>query len=162
MSLDLPEGALRVQNFLTQKGSDATVRLLPETTATALDAATTLGVPVKHIGKSIVFKSESGEVLVAVVCGNHRVDVKLLAENLKTENFKPVRADDVKSLTGYVIGGVSPFGLPANIKVVVDTHLKEFTHCYVAAGHPKAVVRIAIDELIALTDARVETVVATN
>jgi Cys-tRNA(Pro) deacylase len=157
MDLTLPEGAQRVQSFLTKKGSDARVRLLPASTATALDAATALGVPVSRIGKSIVFRSEKG-VAVVVVGGDKLVDVASLADKLGVSNVKSLRAEDVKSHTGYVIGGVSPFGLPPTIAVIVDEQLKTFPYCYVAAGHPKAVVRVEFNSLVALTNARVETI----
>lgn len=151
----LPEGAQRVQDFLTRNGSDAVVRLLPESTATALEAAAALNVPVSHIGKSIVFDSEKG-VIVAVVCGDQRVDTACVAAILEVVNLKPLRAEGVKKETGFVIGGVSPFGLPPNVRIIVDARLKTFARCYVAAGHPKAVVGIDFNSLVALTGAQVE------
>lgn len=157
MGLGLPEGAQRVQDFLSEKGSNANVSLLPETTATALDAAFALGVPVKYIGKSIAFESENG-IVVAVICGDQRVDVLSLAATLDTAYVKPLRAEAVRTYTGYVIGGVSPLALPSNIEILIDGDLATFTYCFVAAGHPKAVVRIEVEELIALTNARVASI----
>src|SRR6516225_6134046 len=107
---DLPDGALRVQQFLFERGSAAVVRLLPETTATAQDAATSLGVPVSHIGKSIVFASKS-VTIVAIACGDDRIDPDALAVAADVAGVKPMRAAAVKESTGYAIGGVSPFGL---------------------------------------------------
>src|SRR5262245_8490117 len=149
---DLPEGARRVQQFLFERGSAAVVRLLPETTATAQDAAIALGVPASQIGKSIVFASES-ETLVAIACGDQRVDPQALARAADVAEIKPMRADAVRRSTGYVIGGVSPFGLPAAVRIFVDSRLRDFTECYVAAGHPKAIVQITLDELVTLTGA---------
>jgi prolyl-tRNA editing enzyme YbaK/EbsC (Cys-tRNA(Pro) deacylase) len=150
----LPETAERVQQVLIDKGSTAIVRLLPDTTATALDAAKALNVPVSHIGKSIVFGSDQG-VLVVVICGDQRVNTDRLSQLLQVTGIKSLRADEVKLQTGFVIGGVSPFGLPAHITIVIDSSLHSFTSCYVAAGHPKAVVQIGLTELIALTNAQV-------
>jgi prolyl-tRNA editing enzyme YbaK/EbsC (Cys-tRNA(Pro) deacylase) len=155
MNPDLSDSARRVQDFLSQKGSEAVVRLLPESTATALEAATALGVPVSHIGKSIVFDSEKG-VVVAVVCGDQRVDTACLAAILEVVNLRPLRAEGVKKETGFVIGGVSPFGLPPNVRIIVDARLKTLGRCYVAAGHPKAVVGVDFNSLVALTGAQVE------
>jgi prolyl-tRNA editing enzyme YbaK/EbsC (Cys-tRNA(Pro) deacylase) len=152
MSQQLPEGAQRVQQFLTAQGSQSKVCLLPDTTATAQDAAKALNVPVSLIGKSIVFGSDRG-VVVAVVCGDQRVDTNSLAQAVQVAALKSLRADEVKRYTGYVIGGVSPFNLPSGIEIVIDSHLRNFPACYVAAGHPKAVVQISLDELVAITSA---------
>jgi prolyl-tRNA editing enzyme YbaK/EbsC (Cys-tRNA(Pro) deacylase) len=158
---DLPEGARRVQEFLFERGSAAVVRLLPETTATAQDAAKALGVPVSHIGKSIAFSSPNGTI-VAIACGDQRIDTAALATAADVSEVKPMRPRDVKQSTGYVIGGVSPFGLPLGVKIVLDSRLRGFDECYVAAGHPKAVVQTTPDELVSITGALVAPVVETQ
>jgi prolyl-tRNA editing enzyme YbaK/EbsC (Cys-tRNA(Pro) deacylase) len=156
MTQPLPSAAQHVHDFLRRKGSLAQVQLLSETAATAQDAAKALDVSVSQIGKSIVFGRDN-IVIVVVVCGDQRVDGEALSRLFQSKT-KTLRADEVKSRTGYVIGGVSPFGLPANVRVVVDTRLQKYSLCYVAAGHPKAVVRTSGEELVALTGAAVETI----
>jgi Cys-tRNA(Pro) deacylase len=150
----LPKGAQGVQRFLITRNCDALISMLPDSAATARDAAAALGIPVRQIGKSVVFGSDQG-VLVAVVCGDQKVDVNLLAQELQATNVHPLRAAEIKLHTGYVIGGVSPFGLPAEIKIVIDRHLLTLSEFYVAAGHPQAVVRTDGRELVALTGAMV-------
>jgi prolyl-tRNA editing enzyme YbaK/EbsC (Cys-tRNA(Pro) deacylase) len=153
----LPEGAQRVQDFLSEKGSRGRVQLLPDSTATALEAATALGVSVGQIGKSIVFGNDS-ELVIAIACGDHKIAPKLLTQSLRVENLRLLKADEVKARTSYTIGGVSPFALPPGTLIVVDTRLYSFPDCYVAAGHPKAIVHTSGQELIALTRARVEAI----
>jgi len=154
---DLPEGAQRVQQFLFEHGSAAVVRLLPETTATAQDAAIALGAPLSSIGKSIVFDSDT-ETIVAVACGDQRIDVAALALAAGIEGLSPMRAGAIRQATGYVIGGVSPFALPVGIRVIVDQRLRDLPECYVAAGHPRAIVQITPEELLALTGAAVHSI----
>lgn len=157
MTQPLPPTAQHVQDFLRRlDGSQAHVQLLSETTATAQDAARALDVSVSQIGKSIVFGC-GDTVLVAVVCGDQRVDGEALSRLVQSE-AKPLRADEVKARTGYVIGGVSPFGLPPDVSVIVDMRLHNYSLCYVAAGHPRAVVRTSGEELVKSTGATVETI----
>jgi len=158
---DLPEGARRVQQFLFEHCSAAVVRLLPDSTATAQDAATALGVPVSYIGKSIVFASEEGAI-VAIACGDERIDAEAVAQAASAAHVSPMRASAVKQSTGYVIGGVSPFGLPAGVKIILDSRLRGFSECYVAAGHPKAVVQLTLDELVSVTGATVAPIAVRN
>jgi len=107
---------------------------------------------VHQIGKSIVFASDQ-EVIVAVVCGDQKVSLELLTRELQVTNVHPMRAAEVKLHTGYIIGGVSPFGLPAETKIVIDLNLFGLGEFYVAAGHPQSVVCTSGREIIALTGA---------
>lgn len=156
MTEPLPPAVQHVQDVLRRNGSIAQVQLLSETSATAQDAAKALDVSVSQIGKSIVFGS-GDNLLIVVVCGDQRVDSETLSKLIQSE-AKPLRADEVKTRTGYAIGGVSPFGLPADVSVIVDTRLSNFSVCYVAAGHPRAVVRVTGEELVTQASARVEKV----
>lgn len=154
MSESLPEGANRVQDFLILKDSNSKVRLLPESTATAKEAAATLGVELYQIGKSIVLGNINATV-VAVICGDKKVDVNLLSKELKLLEIKSLTAEEVKRRTGFVIGGVSPFSLSDQIIIVIDSRLFNLDKCYVAAGHPKAVVETSGKEILSITESRV-------
>jgi prolyl-tRNA editing enzyme YbaK/EbsC (Cys-tRNA(Pro) deacylase) len=153
----LPSSARRVQEFLLHRGSKAEVQLLPDTTATAQDAAAALDVQLFQIGKSIVFQA-SDRILVVVLCGDQRVDTNSLAQMNCVVRISALSADEVKIRTGYIIGGVSPFGLPSDVQVIVDSRLHNLSNCYVAAGHPKAVVLTNGEEIIQLTGGVVETI----
>ena len=58
---------------------------------------------------------------------------------------------DVKKITGYTIGGVSPTGHLTKIKIYVDKSLNRFSSIFAAAGHPNAVFKITFERLIELT-----------
>lgn len=148
----LPEGAKRVQQFLFEVKYVNEVQLLPESTATAKQAAETLGVRVKDIGKSIVF-GNALKAVVAVLPGDKKVNAANLAALLEVENLSTLNADQVKEVTGFNIGGVSPFALPKEISIVIDSSLLESDVCFVAAGHPKAVVKTSANDIVSITKA---------
>ena len=60
-------------------------------------------------------------------------------------------ADDVKNITGYTIGGVSPVGHLNKVDIFIDISLKRFTSLYAAAGHPNCVFKINFDDLQKIT-----------
>ena len=60
--------------------------------------------------------------------------------------------DDVKKITGYTIGGVSPVGHLTKLKIYIDTNLERFTKVFAAAGHPNCVFEIDLNELVQLTN----------
>jgi prolyl-tRNA editing enzyme YbaK/EbsC (Cys-tRNA(Pro) deacylase) len=61
----------------------------------------------------------------------------------------------VRGATGYAIGGVSPFDLPADLPLFADSSLARFETVYPAAGTPTSMVRMQLAELLELTGARV-------
>jgi prolyl-tRNA editing enzyme YbaK/EbsC (Cys-tRNA(Pro) deacylase) len=149
-----PEDVNRVRDFLRSKNSKSVVQMLPESTATAQEAADTLSVALYQIGKSIVLGNES-QTIVAIVCGDQKVDVNALSKEINIAELKPLKADDVKKRVGFVIGGVSPFSLPTSTIIIVDSRLHNLGECYVAAGHPKAVIKTSGKEIVDLTGATV-------
>ena len=60
-------------------------------------------------------------------------------------------ADEVKSQTGYTIGGVSPVGHINKIQIFIDNSLSRFKDIFAAAGHPNAIFKINYEKLIQIT-----------
>ena len=60
-------------------------------------------------------------------------------------------AESVKEHTGFTIGGVSPVGLIKSIEIMIDKELNRFQDIYAAAGHPNAIFRINLENLIKIT-----------
>ena len=153
----LTHGADRVATWLRAQGSVAQVEMLPESTATAREAARAVGVPVARIGKSIAFAVEAATVVV-VVGGDRRVSEVALARAFQVQRARRMNLDATKEATGFPVGGVSPFGLPPEVKVVLDQALADSGEFVVAAGHPRAVVRTTTSEVLRLTCCTVERV----
>ena len=61
-------------------------------------------------------------------------------------------AQQVKEITGFSIGGVSPTGHLKKLDIVVDKSLSRFKYVYGAAGHPDCVFKITYTELLQLTN----------
>ena len=59
--------------------------------------------------------------------------------------------EEVKKVTGYTIGGVSPTGHLIKTKILIDENLKNFKSLFAAAGHPNVVFEIDFINLKALT-----------
>lgn len=147
-------GSASVEAFLRVQGSSATVVVLPESTATAQDAAHAVGAEARSIGKSIVFTDES-VIVVAVVPGDESVSLESLRRITGLLRLRKASAKEVKDATGFPIGGVSPFGLPPNVRVVIDEKIAGLASCWVAAGNPKAVTEMPGREVVRLSGAHV-------
>ena len=68
-------------------------------------------------------------------------------------------ADQVKSQTGFSIGGVSPIAHLNKNKMLIDTSLSRYEYVYAAAGHPNTIFKISYKQLIKLTEGTKEDIV---
>jgi Cys-tRNA(Pro) deacylase len=105
----------------------------PDGTKTAADAAAAIGVEVGQIVKSLIFAVD-GEVVLAYVSGANQLDERKLAAAAGGTKCARVDADTVRSVTGYPIGGVPPFGHATPLRVFVDPDLLAHDEVWAAAG----------------------------
>tara|TARA_B100001540_G_scaffold257588_1_gene235374 strand:- start:65 stop:547 length:483 start_codon:yes stop_codon:yes gene_type:complete len=144
------EPVLRAEKSLKQFNPDLKVIELEQTARTANDAATALGCKVGAIVKSLLFKAGENFIL-CLVSGDKRCSLNKLKKILNEKDVSMANPDDVKRVTGYTIGGVSPTGHLTKIKIYIDENLKNFNSIFAAAGHPNAVFEIDFEDLKGLT-----------
>ena len=145
---------IRVTALLKELGCSGEVTILSDSARTALDAANALGIEVGQVASSIVFKLPSGNPLLVVTSGRHRVDTELVAKNLGVEKLHRADADFVKNASGFSIGGVSPVGWVNKPEIIlIDQALNDYGVAWAAAGHPHSVYPTSFDELARVTGA---------
>ena len=149
-SILLKEPVKRAQKSIKEFDPNLKVIVLENTARTANDAATALGCKVGAIVKSLLFKAGENFVL-CLVSGNKRCSLNKLKKILNEKDVFMANPVDVKRVTGYTIGGVSPIGHLTKIKIYIDENLKNFDFIFAAAGHPNAVFKIDFENLKALT-----------
>ena len=136
-------------------GVQGQVTILADTARTAVDAANGLGIQVGQIASSLIFKMPSGNPLLIITSGRHRVDTELVAKNLGITELGRADANYVKEVSGYSVGGVSPLGWISKPEVIlIDEALNDYDVVWAAAGHPHAVYPTTYDELITCTGAK--------
>lgn len=145
---------IRVTSLLKELGCSGEVTILSDSARTALDAANALGIEVGQVASSIVFKLPSGNPLLVITSGRHRVDTELVAKNLGVEKLHRADADFVKNASGFSIGGVSPVGWVNKPEIIlIDQALNDYGVAWAAAGHPHSVYPTSFEELARVTGA---------
>jgi len=136
-------------------GVKGEINILAETARTAIDAANGLGIEVGQIASSLIFKLPSGNPLLIITSGRHRVDTELVAKNLNIPELGRADANYVKEVSGYSVGGVSPIGWISTPEItLIDEALNDYEVVWAASGHPHAVYPTSYTELIACTNAK--------
>tara|TARA_B100001121_G_scaffold166494_1_gene145460 strand:+ start:484 stop:966 length:483 start_codon:yes stop_codon:yes gene_type:complete len=144
------EPVKRAERSIKEFDQNLNVIVLEHTARTANDAATALGCRVGAIVKSLLFKAGENFVL-CLVSGDKRCSLNKLKKILNEKDVSMANPEDVKKVTGYTIGGVSPVGHLKKIKIYIDENLKNFEFIFAAAGHPNAVFKIDFENLKSLT-----------
>ena len=151
MSLLDKEPVQRVEKILKDFDKSQNIIILETSARTALEAASSLGCEVGAIVKSLLFKTENSFTL-CLVAGDKRVSLNRIKKALKIKDASMASAEDVKNITGYTIGGVSPIGHLKKIEILIDKSLSRFNLLFAAAGHPNCVFKIDFTNLKKITN----------
>ncbi len=151
------EPVKRAEKSIKEFDSNLKVIVLEQTARTANDAATALGCKVGAIVKSLLFKAGENFVL-CLVSGDKRCSLNKLKKTLNEKDVSMANPQDVKRVTGYTIGGVSPTGHFTKIKIYIDENLENFESIFAAAGHPNAVFEIDFENLKLLTSGEIKNI----
>ena len=150
----LPPSAAKVQEAAQRAGLTIAVREMPSSTRTAEEAAAACGCDVGQIVKSLVFAGrESGSPYLLLVSGRNRVDEVAVAGAVG-EGLRRPDAAQVRTWTGFAIGGIPPLGLATAMPAFIDADLLAYDIVWAAAGTPFAVFSVEPNQLAAATQAR--------
>ncbi len=150
MTLLHKEPVKRAEKCLKEFDENLSVVELENSAKTALDAANSLNCEVGAIVKSLLIKIEN-DFLLCLVSGDKRCSLNKLKKISEKKNVRMASADEVKSQTGYTIGGVSPVGHVNKIQIFIDNSLNRFADIFAAAGHPNVIFKINYEKLIQIT-----------
>ena len=158
MSLLDKEPVKRVEKFLKDFNKSLEVIVLENSARTAEDAATALGCAVGAIVKSLLFKTEESFVL-CLVAGDKRCSLIKLKKIKNINDISMASPEEVKTQTGYTIGGVSPVGHLIKVEIFIDKSLERFIDLFAAAGHPNCVFKIDFNNIQKITNGKIEDII---
>jgi Cys-tRNA(Pro)/Cys-tRNA(Cys) deacylase len=130
-------------------------------------AAEALGAPPGQMLKTLVVSLESPavapgervarppEIGMALLAVDREASLKLVARAFGARRAALLDAADVTKVTGYVIGGVSPFGTKRPLPVVIDDAVLSLPRVFLSAGQRGTSIEMASADLIRGLDARV-------
>ncbi|NNK95557.1 MAG: YbaK/EbsC family protein [Desulfobacterales bacterium] len=140
----------KVQAFLDSHDLSA-LEFEPGSTPTAEKAAQRIGVPVGQIAKSILFKGKDDKYRLVVAAGDKKINSGALKRETGAKH-RMANSDETKQATGFLPGGVCPFGLEGtNIAILLDVSLYEYGIVYPAAGTDATGVPLSPDYLQQIT-----------
>ena len=145
------EPVKRVSQKLKNFDKNLNVIVLDSSARTAQDAANSLNTEVGSIVKSLFLRTKNS-FLLCLVAGDKRCSLNKIKKILNEKDVSMGNADQVKEITGFTIGGVSPVGHLNPLKIYIDKSLFRFKNIYAAAGHPNCVFKIDFVALQKITN----------
>ena len=154
--------ATRATRFLEQAGVAFTVHAYdydPSATRIGLQAAAALGEPPERVLKTLMILVDDKPACV-IVPSDREVAMKKLAAALGGKSARTMPAADAERISGYKIGGISPFGQTRAIPVAIDASALAHDAVYVNAGQRGWQLRLRPHDVAVVLRAVVAPVVA--
>ena len=117
-----------------------------------MEAAEALGLPPEQVFKTLLCEID-GKPHVAIVPVTGQLQLKLAAAAIGGKRAEMMQVAAAERLTGYIAGGISPFGQKKVLPTIVDETAVLFDTIYVSGGRRGFDIGIAPTDLVSLLDA---------
>ena len=129
----------------------------PNAERVGLQAAEALGAPPSEVLKTLMVKAD-GKPACVVLASDREVSMKKLAAALGAKSAEMKKPADAERITGYRVGGVSPFGQRKPAPTVIDADAAALPEAFMNGGQRGLQVRLAPSELVRVLNAKVAAV----
>ena len=144
--------------FLREKKVQFEEHLYDYKKSGAVVAARQMGVDEHSTIKTLVMEDEDRQPLIMLMHGDREVSTKELAKQLGVKRVSPCSPRDAQRYTGYMVGGISPFGMKRNLPVYVEEAILDLPLIYINAGRRGYLVSMKPGELRRTLDPKVVSV----
>ncbi len=97
-------------------------------------SAEVLGVDEHAVIKTLVFEIDANKPLIVLMHGDLEVSTKNLARLVNAKTVSPVSPEKANKLTGYLVGGTSPFGVKTKMPIYVEKTIFELEKIFINGG----------------------------
>ena len=110
-------------------------------------SAEVLDVDEHAVVKTLIFETNEKKPLIVLMHGDFQVSAKELARILNFKSIAPVSPEKASKLTGYLVGGTSPFGVKTKMPVYAEKTIFDLPRIYINGGKRGFLIAIAPQSL---------------
>src|SRR5215470_7463546 len=125
----------------------------PEAASIGLQAAQALGIAPARLLKTLMAKA-GGTIVCVLAPSDREVSLKKLATAAGAKDAAMLPAAEAERVTGYHVGGISPFGQKRRVRVFIDRSALEFETVLCNGGRRGLQVELAPADLVRLLEAK--------
>lgn len=110
----------------------------------------------EQVIRSLLFRLAEDEFVMVLIAGAQQVSWRALRRTLDQTRLTTASREEVKRVTGYELGAVSPFGLPSSMRILVDESVLQPEEVSIGSGERGATVILSTEDLMrALGDVKI-------
>jgi len=121
-------------------------------------AASAAGYPLEHTVKTLVVELDRKSYCLALMPGHRELDLKKLASLLGVKRTAMVDIKTAERLTGYLVGGISPFSTQQRLETVMESSILNSGEILINAGQRGVMVKMAPGDIVNALDCRVASI----
>ena len=121
-------------------------------------AASATGYPLEHTVKTLVVELDRKSYCLALLPGHRELDLKKLASSLGIKRTAMVDIKTAERLTGYLVGGISPFGTQQRLETVMESSILNSGEILINAGQRGVMVKMAPGDIVKALDCKVASI----
>ena len=110
-------------------------------------AAEGLGVGLHDVVKTLIMQRDGGEPIVVLQHGDAEVSLKDLARQIGAKNVESCEVKDAQRHTGYLVGGISPFGTKRQMPIYAEETILQLPKFYINGGQRGFILEMTPAEL---------------
>ena len=114
----------------------------------AVEAARQLGVDSDIMIKTLIMEDEAKNPFIVLMQGDRRVSLKKMAKIIGSKNVSSCHPKDAQKYTGYVVGGISPFGTRRRLPVYLEKSIMSTQRVFLNGGRRGFLVELSTDDLV--------------
>jgi Cys-tRNA(Pro) deacylase len=111
-------------------------------------AAEALGVSLDPMLKSLVVRLSDRRFVFVLMSASRDISLKELARFIGVKEAQMASERDAQRLTGYLVGGISPFGARNQLPVYVDRRILEYGEIYINGGRRGLILKLRTSDLV--------------
>jgi Cys-tRNA(Pro)/Cys-tRNA(Cys) deacylase len=117
-------------------------------------AAEAVGRPLEACCKTLIVKAAGPSYYVAIVPGDQRFDTRRMAAAVGVKSADLADPAEAEKITGYHVGGISPFALRRKLPVLIEESLLALDRILVNGGQRGVLLEMDTQTVVRLLDAR--------
>ena len=134
--------------FLREMKIDFTPHLYDYEKGGTRESAKQLRVDEHAVVKTLVFETNEKKPLIVLMHGDREVSTKNLARHLGVKSVEPATPERASKITGYLVGGTSPFGTRTKLPIYVERSIFDLDKIYINGGKRGFLVEISPDVML--------------
>ncbi len=121
-------------------------------------AARATGNPLEITVKTLVVELDRKRYCLVLLPGHRELNLKKLASSLGCKRTAMVDTKTAERLTGYLVGGISPFGTRQRLEIIAERSILDNPEILINAGQRGVMLKMDPEDIVKALDCKVASI----